>query len=75
MSQERSVPCDVGEDVPSVTQQTTGVAPQPPPPVPPFGDGNPPLHTPRRYWRMFNDPGLTPPPLNLGVSTVTPEAF
>ncbi|RWW57855.1 hypothetical protein BHE74_00035325 [Ensete ventricosum] len=36
---------------------------------------NPPSRTLRQYWRLFNDSGVTPPPLNLGVSTITPEAF
>ncbi|RWW81318.1 hypothetical protein BHE74_00010297 [Ensete ventricosum] len=38
--------------------------------------------TPNRYWRLFNDPGLTPPapgltplPLNLEPPIVTTEAF
>ncbi|RWW49987.1 hypothetical protein BHE74_00043799 [Ensete ventricosum] len=40
------------------------------------------LPTPNRYWRLFNDPrltppdpGLTPPPPSLGPPVVTTEAF
>ncbi|RZR96747.1 hypothetical protein BHM03_00025801 [Ensete ventricosum] len=44
-----------------------GGAPQPPPPLPLFGDGNPPSRTLGLYWRLFNNPRLTPPPLNLGI--------
>ncbi|RWW80984.1 hypothetical protein BHE74_00010648 [Ensete ventricosum] len=33
------------------------------------------LPTPNRYWRLFNDPGLTPPPPSLGPPVVTAEAF
>ncbi|RZR83740.1 hypothetical protein BHM03_00010469 [Ensete ventricosum] len=40
------------------------------------------LPTPNRYWRLFNDPrltppdlGLTPPPRSLGPPVVTAEAF
>ncbi|RRT84454.1 hypothetical protein B296_00008819 [Ensete ventricosum] len=69
MSQERSTP-----DPPTM-QPTSGGAPQPFLLFPLFGDGNLPSHTPGRYWRLFNDPGLMPPPLNLEVSAVTPEAF
>ncbi|RZR87469.1 hypothetical protein BHM03_00014909 [Ensete ventricosum] len=42
MSQERSVPGNLGEDVPPMTQPTSGGAPQLPPPLTLFGDGNPP---------------------------------
>ncbi|RWW45415.1 hypothetical protein BHE74_00048745, partial [Ensete ventricosum] len=31
--------------------------------------------TPGRYWHLFNDLGLTLPPLSLGVPAITPEAF
>ncbi|RWW16253.1 hypothetical protein GW17_00019874 [Ensete ventricosum] len=41
----------------------------------PFGDANLPSHTLGRYWRLFNDPRLTPPPPNPGTPVVTPEAF
>ncbi|RWV83162.1 hypothetical protein GW17_00055272 [Ensete ventricosum] len=50
-------------------------ASQPPPPLPLFGDVNPPSRTPERYWRLFNDLGQIPPPLNLEIPAVTPEAF
>ncbi|RWV86103.1 hypothetical protein GW17_00052040 [Ensete ventricosum] len=40
------------------------------------------LHIPNRYWRLFNDPRLTPPdlelsptPSGLGPPVVTTEAF
>ncbi|RWW63596.1 hypothetical protein BHE74_00029210 [Ensete ventricosum] len=75
MSQEHSAPSNPKEDVPSMTQQTPRVAPQPLPPFPLFGEGNPVVHTLARYWRLFNDPGLTPRAPNLGSSVVTSEAF
>ncbi|RRT37237.1 hypothetical protein B296_00041118 [Ensete ventricosum] len=75
MSQEHSAPGNLGEDVPPVMQPTSGGAPQPPHPLPLFGDGNLPSHTPGWYWHLFNDPILTPPPLNLEVSVVTAKAF
>ncbi|RWW55390.1 hypothetical protein BHE74_00037977 [Ensete ventricosum] len=75
MSQERSTPDNHGEDVSSMMQHTSRVVPQLLPPLPFSGDENPPSHTLGLYWRMFNDLGLTPPPLNLRVLTVTPEAF
>ncbi|RZR99252.1 hypothetical protein BHM03_00028766 [Ensete ventricosum] len=73
MSQERSALSNLGEDVPPTTQPTSGGAPQPPPSLPLFGDGNPPSRTPGWYWRLFNDPGPPPPPLNLRVSTGHPR--
>ncbi|RWW62293.1 hypothetical protein BHE74_00030596 [Ensete ventricosum] len=75
MSQERSTPVNPGEDVPPVTWPTSGGALQPLLSLPLFGDGNLPSHTPGRYWCLFNDPGLTPPPLNPRTPVVTPEAF
>ncbi|RZS02658.1 hypothetical protein BHM03_00032726 [Ensete ventricosum] len=33
------------------------------------------LPTPNHYWRLFNDPGLTPPPPSVGPPVVTVEAF
>ncbi|RWV80771.1 hypothetical protein GW17_00057904 [Ensete ventricosum] len=68
MSQEHSAPSNPKEDVPSMTQQTPRVAPQSLPPFPLFGEGNPVVHTLARYWRLFNDPGLTPRAPNLGSS-------
>ncbi|RRT62253.1 hypothetical protein B296_00043527 [Ensete ventricosum] len=75
MSQERSAPDNLRKDVPSATQPTLGGAPQPPLPLPLFGDGNLPSHASGRYWRLFNDPRLMPPPLKLGVLAIAPEAF
>ncbi|RZR78557.1 hypothetical protein BHM03_00003976 [Ensete ventricosum] len=34
-----------------------------------------PLLIPDRYWRLLNDPGLTPPILHPTLSTVSTEAF
>ncbi|RWW38000.1 hypothetical protein BHE74_00056809 [Ensete ventricosum] len=70
MSQECPTPNNPEKDVPPPTQPTSGGAP-----LPLFEDGNLPFHTLGRYWRLFNDPGLTPPPLNPGTTMVTPEAF
>ncbi|RWW87423.1 hypothetical protein BHE74_00003745 [Ensete ventricosum] len=75
MLQERSALGNLKEDVPLAMQPTSEGAPQPPPPLPLFGDGNSPSRTLGWYWRLFNDPGLTPLPLNLGVSAATPKAF
>ncbi|RRT73962.1 hypothetical protein B296_00006328 [Ensete ventricosum] len=75
MSQQRSALGNLGEDVPLAMQPTSEGAPQPPPPLPLFGDENLPSHTPGQYWCLFNDPRLTPPLLNLGVSVITPDAF
>ncbi|RZR97584.1 hypothetical protein BHM03_00026810 [Ensete ventricosum] len=72
MSPERSTPINPGEDAPSATQPTSRGAYQPPPP---FSDGNIHSHTQGRYWSLLNDPGLTPPLLNLRTPVVTPEAF
>ncbi|RWV95828.1 hypothetical protein GW17_00041507 [Ensete ventricosum] len=63
------------EDVPSVMQETSGITPQPSPPLPLFCDGSPPFHTPGQYWRLFNVPELALPSLNPRGPTVTPEAF
>ncbi|RZR88433.1 hypothetical protein BHM03_00016013 [Ensete ventricosum] len=71
MSQERLALGNLGEDVPPATQSTSGGAPQPPPPLSLFGDRNLPSRTPGRYWRLFNDPRLTPSALNLRVSRRT----
>ncbi|RRT83547.1 hypothetical protein B296_00004237 [Ensete ventricosum] len=64
MSPKRSMPINPGVDAPLATQPTSGGAYRPPPPFPPFGDGNTPSHTQGRYWSLLNDPGLTPPPPN-----------
>ncbi|RRT50283.1 hypothetical protein B296_00027526 [Ensete ventricosum] len=75
MSQEHSVPSNPLEDVPFMTQQTPGVAPQSLPPFPLFGEENPVVYTLMRYWRLFNDLGLTPPAPNFKSSVVTSKAF
>ncbi|RZR85484.1 hypothetical protein BHM03_00012486 [Ensete ventricosum] len=31
--------------------------------------------TPNRYWRLFNNPGFTPPALNPGPPAVSAEVF
>ncbi|RWW53821.1 hypothetical protein BHE74_00039643 [Ensete ventricosum] len=64
MLQERSTAVNPREDVPPVTQPTSGGTLQPPLSISSFGDRNMPSHTPGRYWSLLNDPGLTPPPSN-----------
>ncbi|XP_064979371.1 uncharacterized protein LOC135620366 [Musa acuminata AAA Group] len=34
-----------------------------------------PATTSERYWRLFNDPGLSPPDIPIGPPSVLPEAF
>ena len=34
-----------------------------------------PATTSERYWRLFNDPGLSPPDVPVGPPPVSPEAF
>ncbi|RZS07357.1 hypothetical protein BHM03_00038196 [Ensete ventricosum] len=75
MSQERSTPVNPREDVPPVTQPTSGGTIRLPLALPSFRDGNMPSHTLGRYWSLLNDPGLTPPPPNPRIPVVTPEAF
>ncbi|RZS11792.1 hypothetical protein BHM03_00043154 [Ensete ventricosum] len=72
MSQESSTLNNLGKDA-SVAQQAPGVGGQPPFPL--LGEGNPSTHTPGRYWRLFNDPGLIPPMTNPRHYAVTLEAF
>ncbi|RZR97553.1 hypothetical protein BHM03_00026752 [Ensete ventricosum] len=75
MSQECSMVNNLGEDIPSLMQQTPVVALQPPPPLSLLGDGNPTTHTAGHYWRLFNNVGLTLPEPNLRSLMVIPEAF
>ncbi|RRT46748.1 hypothetical protein B296_00026138 [Ensete ventricosum] len=75
MSQERSAPGNPRKDVSPTTQPTSGEALQPLLSLPLFGDGNLPSHTPGQYWRLFNDPGQTSPPLNPRTPVVILEAF
>ncbi|RWW29874.1 hypothetical protein GW17_00005585 [Ensete ventricosum] len=75
MSQECSASANLGEDAPLVMHTTSRGVPQLLPPLPLFRDENSSSRTLGRYWHLFNDPRLTPPPLSLEVPAVTPEAF
>ncbi|THU64383.1 hypothetical protein C4D60_Mb01t25900 [Musa balbisiana] len=43
-------------------------------PLPVLRDGGILASMPNRYWRPFNDPGLPPPRLTVGPSTMSPKA-
>ncbi|RRT85299.1 hypothetical protein B296_00005829 [Ensete ventricosum] len=76
MSQERPQPSNpnerLGEEI-SIAHHAVRLKGQLP--LPPHEDGNTSALTPGRYWRLFNDPGFSPPGSSTEHSIVFVEAF
>ncbi|RZR80094.1 hypothetical protein BHM03_00006025 [Ensete ventricosum] len=76
MSQERPQPSNpnerLGEEI-SIAHHVVRLKGQLP--LPPHEDGNTSALTSGRYWRLFNDPGFSPPGSSTEHSIVFVEAF
>ncbi|RZR94773.1 hypothetical protein BHM03_00023559 [Ensete ventricosum] len=75
MSQERHQPTNLGEHLEetNITHHVLGIVGQAH--FPPSLEGNAPSQTPSMYWRLFNDPRLSPLKDDAAQPTVTSEAF